>query len=363
MVTYVLSEELSLLATRAPVNQDRSTLVHSLVAATGLLEHNNMVVEEARPASFAQLTEFHSKEYIRALQQDDALTEENRAEFNLEYDCPVFPGLARMCSLLVGASLQAAESLRHGSRVAIAWDGGRHHAQKAAAAGYCYVNDVVISIFHLLESFRRVMYIDLDIHHGDGVQDAFYLTDKVLTVSMHKRAPGFYPGGGAMHDIGTGTGVGTDYVTRAFLAAFEQLAGGAFQCFRPTVAVIQCGADGLAGDPVGSSFCLTPKAIATCVSRAIGWGIPLLLLGGGGYDSPAVARCWTAATAAAAGLELPDDIPEHDYFMEYGPDFRLYSLPSPSLRADLNEPQEVADNCEWLLSQLQRAMAQSSGDS
>ncbi|KAF6730963.1 Histone deacetylase 3 [Oryzias melastigma] len=102
---------------------------------------------------------------------------------------PVFPGLFEFCSRYTGASLQGATQLNHKiCDIAINWAGGLHHAKKFEASGFCYVNDIVISILELLKYHPRVLYIDIDIHHGDGVQEAFYLTDRVMTVSFHKSA-------------------------------------------------------------------------------------------------------------------------------------------------------------------------------
>ncbi|XP_008563553.1 PREDICTED: histone deacetylase 3-like, partial [Galeopterus variegatus] len=108
---------------------------------------------------------------------------------------PVFPGLFEFCSRYTGASLQGATQLNNKiCDIAINWAGGLHHAKKFEASGFCYVNDIVIGILELLKYHPRVLYIDIDIHHGDGVQEAFYLTDRVMTVSFHKYGNYFFPG-------------------------------------------------------------------------------------------------------------------------------------------------------------------------
>ena len=120
---------------------------------------------------------------------------------------PVFPGLFEFCSRYTGASLQGATQLNNKiCDIAINWAGGLHHAKKFEASGFCYVNDIVIGILELLKYHPRVLYIDIDIHHGDGVQEAFYLTDRVMTVSFHKYGNYFFPGTGDMYEVGAESG-------------------------------------------------------------------------------------------------------------------------------------------------------------
>lgn len=111
-------------------------------------------------------------------------------------DCPVFDGLYEFCQAYTGASLDGAVRLNHGAAdICINWAGGLHHAKKGEASGFCYVNDIVLSILELLKYHARVLYIDIDIHHGDGVEEAFYVTDRVMTCSFHKFGD-FFPGTG-----------------------------------------------------------------------------------------------------------------------------------------------------------------------
>ena len=104
------------------------------------------------------------------------------------YDCPVIPELFAFASLVAGASIRAAECLAGGAcDVAVNWFGGWHHAQRDAAAGFCYVNDAVLAVHALTPAFPRVLYVDLDVHHGDGVENAFLFTDKVSRISAPSR--------------------------------------------------------------------------------------------------------------------------------------------------------------------------------
>jgi len=123
---------------------------------------------------------------------------------NVGEDCPVFDGLYEFCQLSAGGSVAAAVKLnKQASEICINWGGGLHHAKKSEASGFCYVNDIVLGILELLKYHQRVLYIDIDVHHGDGVEEAFYTTDRVMTVSFHKYGE-YFPGTGDLRDIGAG---------------------------------------------------------------------------------------------------------------------------------------------------------------
>ncbi len=107
--------------------------------------------------------------------------------FNVGEDCPVFDGLFEYCQLYTSGSVGGAIRLNEGlNDIVINWGGGLHHAKKSEASGFCYVNDCVLAIIELLNIHPRVLYIDIDIHHGDGVEEAFYTTNRVMTCSFHK---------------------------------------------------------------------------------------------------------------------------------------------------------------------------------
>lgn len=122
-------------------------------------------------------------------------------------DCPIFPGCFTLSEISTGGSIDAAVMLNHKlADVCINWSGGLHHAKKEEASGFCYVNDIVCAIIELLKYNNRVLYIDIDVHHGDGVEEAFYTTNRVMTVSFHRYGEGFFPGTGDLLDIGCGEG-------------------------------------------------------------------------------------------------------------------------------------------------------------
>jgi acetoin utilization deacetylase AcuC-like enzyme len=179
---YIKSHRLARLALRAPVNRDRAALVPALLAAAGLLDGPGVAVEEARPASVEELRQYHSADYLAALVSPHPAEGRRPAalhRFGLADDCAPWPGVYDHAALCAGGSLQAAAALcARRCRAAVHLDGGRHHARRGAAAGYCYLNDCVLAVLRLLESFPRVLYVDVDAHHGDAVEEAFLATDR-----------------------------------------------------------------------------------------------------------------------------------------------------------------------------------------
>ena len=139
--------------------------------------------------------------------------------------------------------------------------GGLHHAKKSEASGFCYVNDIVLAILELLKYHQRVLYIDIDIHHGDGVEEAFYTTDRVMTVSFHKYGE-YFPGTGDLRDIGAGRGkyYAVNFPMRdgiddeCYQNTFVPIMSKVMECYQPSAVVLQCGADSLSGDRLGK-FC------------------------------------------------------------------------------------------------------------
>jgi len=197
------------------------------------------------------------------------------------------------------------------------------------------VNDIVIGILELLKYHQRVLYIDIDIHHGDGVEEAFYMTNRVLTVSFHKYGD-FFPGTGDVHDIGEGEGKGyainvpllNGLTDDGFREIFKNVMEAIRIRFRPEVVVLQCGADSIAYDKLGT-YNTTLRGHGQCVKLIKEWGLPLLILGGGGYTIRNVARCWANETGILLNQELDNNLPLNDYYELLGKDKRLHFDPKP----------------------------------
>ena len=186
----------------------RVRLTHHLVVGYGLYKHLN--VFRPKKATRKDFTAFHSDDYVQFLQE---VTPENAEDhlhafesFGIGDDCPIFDGLYEYCQTYTGGSLSGAARLNQGCADIVAnWAGGLHHAKKNEAEGFCYINDIVLAILELLKVHARVLYVDIDIHHGDGVEEAFYTTNRVMTLSFHQ-SNGFFPRTGFVDDHGAKIG-------------------------------------------------------------------------------------------------------------------------------------------------------------
>jgi len=156
---------------------------------------------------------------------------------------------------------------------------------------FCYVNDCVLAILEMLKHNARVLYIDIDIHHGDGVEEAFYCTDRVMTLSTHLYRPEwFFPGTGSLTEIGEGQGRGYSVnvplvegcTDEDFMFMFKPILERIMDVFKPSAICLQCGADGLVGDRLGT-FNMTVQGHAAAVEFVKSFNVPMLVLGGGGY--------------------------------------------------------------------------------
>ncbi|GAA5879150.1 hypothetical protein JCM1840_006210 [Sporobolomyces johnsonii] len=321
---------------RHPMKPHRLTLTNHLVIGYGM--HKKMDVFQPRAATKEELEMFHDEDYVDFLSR---VTPDNVRHFtsvlnrfNIGDDCPIFSDMYSYCRQYAGASLMAARKLVHGSTdIAINWTGGLHHAKKSEASGFCYVNDIVLAILELLRVHARVLYIDIDIHHGDGVQEAFYNSNRVLTVSFHKYSPDFFPGTGHIDELGHALGKyfslnvplqdGID--NESYVALFKSIMEPTIHTFAPSAIVLQCGADSLGCDRLGA-FNLSIAAHGECVRFIKSFEIPLLVVGGGGYTIKNVSRCWTYETAVLLGLEqqLPNSLPHTAYDDFFAPDWKLH---------------------------------------
>lgn len=342
--------------------------MHELIKAYGLTKKCQLI--ESIAANESQLRSFHSEEYLNfakyisrelLTQTDDQMNDDfTNEEFGIGYDCPPIPQLYELIAQIAGSSICAANAIiTNACDIAINWFGGWHHANKDEASGYCYTNDIVFAILHLLEKgFTKILYIDLDVHHGDGVQNAFAHTNKVLSVSFHKYEIGFFPGTGDMNDIGFGSKgkyhsvnipLKDGITDECYVDIFKKVLDKIKCCYRSQVIICQCGADGLIGDPM-NSFNLTIKGYSQCVEHLISWNIPLILLGGGGYNILNTARLWTALTACALNEQLDNDIPDHSCFLEYRPTYEL--LIEAGHRPNINSNQYIDSVLQKVLQNL-----------
>ncbi|WPH01274.1 Hypothetical protein R9X50_00411200 [Acrodontium crateriforme] len=331
-----------------PMKPWRLTLTKHLVLGCGL--QYAMDTFEAVSATKEQVRAFHDPDYVDFLAEVSPGTFEELCKmprfashappkhdydavdlgpFNLSTspgaDCPVFDGMSKYLFLYTGATLAATNQLTtNQSDIAINWSGGLHHAHRAEASGFCYINDIVLSIVDMLRVYPRVLYVDIDVHHGDGVEEAFQRQPRVMTLSYHRYGPyddtghKFFPGTGDLTDVGLKGTVGEHFALnvpipsgiddRQYKYLYESITGRTIEAFKPSAIVLQCGADSLGGDRLGQ-FNINIKQHGECVSFVKNMGLPLLLLGGGGYTARNVARAWCHETALATDNVLPDNIP------------------------------------------------------
>ena len=320
----------------------RLRLVYELLQAYGVFERPDAVVIEPRVATEQELMTFHGRDYVESVQafsRGEDLHRQHRYGFSDWGDNPISEGMYEAAALAAGASLVAAESVWNGEAdVVFNAGGGYHHAGPDFASGFCVFNDAVIAILRLLAlGAERVAYIDIDAHHGDGVQNSFYASNRVLTISIHQSGHTLFPGTGETSEMGEEAGVG--YAVNLPLApathneAYRQVLENAvaplIRAFNPDVLVTQQGIDTHIDDPL-THLRLTSAGHTSAVA-ALGALSPgkWLAMGGGGYDLSAVARCWAMDFAVMAGVELPDDIPG-SYQEAYGLK-QLRDAPAPDL--------------------------------
>jgi acetoin utilization protein AcuC len=339
-----------------PLRMERLGLTWRLMEAYGLTTLPGARVVAPDLAGADALTRFHTREYLDVLEASNAGEAPLVAcRFGLgPGDNPVFPGIWDAARLAAGGSLLGARLVADGTVTrAFHFAGGLHHAMRDRASGFCYVNDAVLAILYLRARGLRVAYIDIDAHHGDGVQAAFYDDPEVLTISTHERGDRLFPGTGFVQELGEGAGVGysvnlpLDVSTSSgiYLPAFEAVVPPIVTRFRPDVVVAQLGIDSHRTDPL-THLALDVQGFGRAVARILTLAPRVLALGGGGYDLENVARAWTHAWALLNDVELPADLPAA--FLDRAAWFRfrsrsLWDPPAPPDRERCLHAREYVD--------------------
>jgi acetoin utilization protein AcuC len=312
-----------------PFSPKRWVLTHTLIEAMGLASSEDVRIVEPHAASDADLLRVHSAEYVAAVKRlsneptPEELREAPRWGLGSE-DNPVFAGMHEATALLVGGTLRAAELVMSGE-VTRAFNvaGGLHHAHRDRASGFCVYNDLAVAIAWIREKYRaRVLYIDYDAHHGDGVQGIFYSDPEVLTFSLHESGRFLFPGTGFVDELGEGDGYGYSFNAPmepfteddSWLGVYAELLPEIAAAFRPEVIVLQNGCDAHVLDPLTHLRCTTRlyeetvKITAKIADEYCGGRI--IATGGGGYDIwRVVPRAWTLVWATLSGQDAPDQIP------------------------------------------------------
>ncbi|MFC0096004.1 acetoin utilization protein AcuC [Micromonospora marina] len=298
-----------------PLDPVRVELTMALARELGVLDRPGVRLVKPEPADDALLTRVHDPAYLDAVRS--APRDPLFAGFGLgTSDNPVFDGMHEASALIAGATTAAAEAVWRGeARRAVSVAGGLHHAMRARAAGFCVYNDPAVAIARLLDlGAQRIAYVDVDVHHGDGVQEIFYRDPRVLTVSLHETPLALFPGTGFPDETGgpgaEGTAVNVPLPPgvgdAGWQRAFHAIVPSVLRAFRPQVLVTQCGADGHRKDPLADLHLSVDGQRATYRAlRALADDLcdgRWVATGGGGYALvEVVPRAWTHLLAIAAG--------------------------------------------------------------
>ncbi|MFO8013168.1 MAG: acetoin utilization protein AcuC [Phycisphaerae bacterium] len=296
-----------------PLKTERAGMTRRILDRMGLLSGPDRTEAGFEAAPRRVLERFHTPRYLDAMQRT-AAGDLDVAALGMGFgtpEVPVFREMYDYAALACGATLRGADLLVHEeAEVAFNPSGGYHHAGPEAASGFCYINDVALACLVLADRFDRVLFLDVDVHHGDGVQDFFYDRADVMTMSFHESGDTLFPGTGFQNEIGTGEGrgysvnvplpVGT--YDAAYVRVFEATAVPLIRAYDPDVIVFEVGADGLAGDPL-AFLCLTNNVHERITRRVTAFGKPVLATGGGGYHPENTARAWALVWCALSGEE------------------------------------------------------------
>ncbi len=295
-----------------PLAIPRVSLAMDLCRALGWLPDGSYA--DAPVATPAQLARFHDPDYIAAVaecERTQSATPEQRARFGLGASGnPVFGEVFRRPATACGATLLAAELLREGG-IVHSPAGGTHHGRRARASGFCYFNDPVLGVLAFLDQgLARVAYVDFDAHHCDGVEDALADDPRVLIASIHEA--GRWPRTGMASDPARrlfNFPVPDGFNDSEFGYLLEAAILPAVAAFAPEALILQCGADSLAEDPM-SKLALSNQAYWGAIRRLSHLAPRLLVLGGGGYNPWAVARCWSGIWATLDNRAIPERLPQ-----------------------------------------------------
>ena len=319
-----------------PFKPVRAKLFMELLHRYLLIYEDNQIVIPPRPIEEELIGLFHDRTYIDLLKTagNGGFSEEMLHAGLGTGDNPVFLGMYELSRLIAGGTFYGAEMVASGEAdVVFNPIGGMHHAGRDHASGFCYLNDIAITITDLVRKGMRIAYIDIDVHHGNGVQDAFYETDQVLTISLHESGESLYPGCGYEHETGAGLGrgftvniplrEGTD--DEVYLFAFESIVPPLIEKFQPDMVFAELGGDGHKDDPL-AHLNLTTNGYERVVKRIRENSPKLMATGGGGYNVYRTAAMWTLAWAAMCGLTPIDQYVGSVGGMMYGPEMHMGRL-------------------------------------
>ncbi|HXZ98014.1 MAG TPA: acetoin utilization protein AcuC, partial [Candidatus Acidoferrum sp.] len=304
-----------------PLTPIRLKLTYELSREKGLIDDQNITVLPPRVATEEEVGLFHVEEYISLVKQ---MSKSGHGLLDLG-DTPAFKGVYEASAMTVGATLDAVDAVMkgqadHGMNIS----GGLHHAHEDRASGFCVFNDPAVAIAYLKKKhhLQRIMYFDMDAHHGDGVMYGFYADPGVLDVDLHEDGRYLFPGTGFTFETGEKgseglkinipmlPGTGDDPYLRAFREIVPKLVRG----YKPEFIIVQCGADSHSDDMLAHLRLTTrtyEEIITTLhkLAHEVASG-RIVAVGGGGYNPANVARCWTVVAASLLEVQPTDDVPD-----------------------------------------------------
>lgn len=299
-----------------PFKPERMVEVYKMCEARGLFKDPAVRVVDVEEAIEGILERFHTPEYINVLRKADSGTKVDLDMLHYgigSAENPIFKGVFEFAELSATASLTAARLVACGAESAFNPCGGFHHAHPDRASGFCYVNDVVIAIDELKKNGLKVAYVDIDAHHGDAVQEAYFSDPSVLTISAHETGKTLFPWGGFETEIGEGKGGGFNINIPlepgsdddVFLLLFREIVMEALGIFNPDVIVGQFGTDMLVSDPL-THLRLTNNGYIEAIEMLHDTFPRIVAFGGGGYSMNDIVRCWTLLWVEISGQELDE---------------------------------------------------------
>jgi len=301
-----------------PFVTQRAGKTRDLLVSLGLLGGNGIKETAPKSATKSELEAFHSTRYLDELQlaAEGKLTKEGSDMGFGTPDCPVFGDMYNYASLACGATLTGAELILSGQAdIAFNPSGGFHHAKAQKASGFCYLNDIVLGCLRLTEKGKRVLYLDVDAHHCDGVQDAFYARKDVMVISLHESGKTLFPWTGFENEIGEGPGLGFNVnvplpvgiFDEAYMTVFYTVVLPLIKAYKPDVIVIELGMDAIAGDLL-VHLGLTNNTYVEIINELLSFNKPILATGGGGYDVDKTVRGWALAWKTLSGANDEPDL-------------------------------------------------------
>jgi acetoin utilization protein AcuC len=300
-----------------PFKTERAGMTKAILQSMGYYSGNARKEIAPAPASLDELHLFHTPQYIELLR---SVTPENfdvtamKAGLGTE-ETPVFAGMFDYALLASGGTIAAAKMiLDNKADIAFNPSGGYHHALPDKAGGFCYINDIVLGCETLARAGKKVVCIDIDAHHGNGTQAAFYSRSDVLTISLHESGKTLYPWAGFENEIGEGKGMGfnvnlpfpanTDDET--YFAAYKEIIPLVISAYNPDVIVLEIGMDILTGDPL-THLKMTNNVVESIILNLLQCNKPILATGGGGYSAQSTARGWALAWCTLCGIDFESD--------------------------------------------------------